>query len=306
MEKVDTDLDNDFARSWLGDGDIPDLSVALARYDDGLHVGYLSVTFANGTEEKEFPTRLAPSPNSRSRISDFSLVMTSSMSEHSMPAPIASTATTAAPPCTDCLPAPSTPTSTSASTSAAPPPDVAHQQAALLDPSTFEPPALGSSNGEAPRVVIEFCDRCRYAQAGRPPSLLVVSRHLTDQDSLVTGAPRWLHRATWTQTELFLTFPPSVDAPPANSPNAAPVAPGLRSISLVPRNAPETGGRFRVWLLLGDSAADVQGPYPTGSKGKERWRGWELVWDRKIEGRFPEMKELVSAHLIINKCDGQN
>lgn len=82
------------------------------------------------------------------------------MSEHTMPAPIASTATSA-PGCTDCLPGPST--STSASTSAAPPPDVS-QQAALLDASTFEPPALGSSDGEAPRVVIEFCDRCRYAQ----------------------------------------------------------------------------------------------------------------------------------------------
>jgi predicted Rdx family selenoprotein len=30
-------------------------------------------------------------------------------------------------------------------------------------------------------------------------------------------------------------------------------------------------------------------------KGKEKWRGWELVWDRKIEGGFPEMKELVRS-----------
>ncbi|GAA5955319.1 hypothetical protein JCM8115_001913 [Rhodotorula mucilaginosa] len=176
-----------------------------------------------------------------------------------MPASIASTATSA-PACTDCLPAPPSSTSASASTTAATPP-----QTTLLDPSTFEPPELGSSDGEAPRVIIEFCDRCR-----------------------------WLHRATWTQTELFLTFPPSVDASSDETPRAAPVASGLKSISLVPRNAPETGGRFRVWLLLGDSAAkEVQGPYPTANKGKEeRWRGWELVWDRKIEGRFPEMKEL--------------
>lgn len=115
---------------------------------------------------------------------------------------------------------------------------------------------------------------------------------------------RWLHRATWTQTELLLTFPPSVDAPSDEAPNAAPAAPGLRSITLVPRNAPETGGRFRVWLLLGDATAkEVDGPYPTGNKGKERWRGWELVWDRKIEGRFPEMKELVSAHLLVDVRD---
>lgn len=30
------------------------------------------------------------------------------------------------------------------------------------------------------------------------------------------------------------------------------------------------------------------------SEGRENWDGAELVWDRKIEGRFPEMKELVS------------
>lgn len=30
------------------------------------------------------------------------------------------------------------------------------------------------------------------------------------------------------------------------------------------------------------------------SEGKDKWDGAELVWDRKTEGRFPEMKELVS------------
>ncbi|POY71206.1 hypothetical protein BMF94_5518 [Rhodotorula taiwanensis] len=132
----------------------------------------------------------------------------------------------------------------------------------LLDPASFEPPDLGSAQGEAPRVLIEFCDRCR-----------------------------WLHRATWTQTELFLTFPPaSLDQTDDGKP--AP-SPGLKSISLVPRNRPETGGRFRVWLLLsGDQDHSEGGPYAASAKGKERWRGWQLVWDRKIEGRFPEMKEL--------------
>jgi predicted Rdx family selenoprotein len=134
------------------------------------------------------------------------------------------------------------------------------------------------------------------ASSGVPRATLKALDSRLIKWALVTPAPRWLHRATWTQTELFLTFPPSVDASSDETPRAAPVASGLKSISLVPRNAPETGGRFRVWLLLGDSAAkEVQGPYPTANKGKEeRWRGWELVWDRKIEGRFPEMKELVS------------
>lgn len=33
---------------------------------------------------------------------------------------------------------------------------------------------------------------------------------------------------------------------------------------------------------------------PEKQKENENWRGWELVWDRKIEGGFPEMKVLVS------------
>ena len=88
---------------------------------------------------------------------------------------------------------------------------------------------------------------------------------------------QWLHRATWTQTELFLTFPPNLDTASNTD------APGLKAITLVPRNAPETGGRFRVWLMR---------PRPDSAL-----RGWELVWDRKIEGGFPEMKALVSPHL---------
>ncbi|WVO14172.1 hypothetical protein L204_101803 [Cryptococcus depauperatus] len=79
-----------------------------------------------------------------------------------------------------------------------------------------------------PSVVIEFCDRCR-----------------------------WAPRATWIQTELFLTFP----------------NPLLKSITLMPLIAPETGGRFRVWVDMGD--------------GKT-----QLAWDRKTEGGFPELKVL--------------
>ncbi|KAH7922894.1 hypothetical protein BV22DRAFT_1069718 [Leucogyrophana mollusca] len=94
----------------------------------------------------------------------------------------------------------------------------------LLDPLTFVPPKPPST----PSVIIEFCDRCR-----------------------------WLHRATWVSTELFLTFPP----------------PALKGISIVPLNSDETGGRFRVWL---DDGGDVP----------------HLMWDRKTEGGFPELKVL--------------
>ncbi|GAA5924961.1 hypothetical protein JCM3775_006328 [Rhodotorula graminis] len=164
----------------------------------------------------------------------------------------------APPACADCPPSTSTSTASSlpsshapqpGSSSSAPPPQP--QQHDVLDPATFVPPALGEGHDreEVPRVIIEFCDRCR-----------------------------WLHRAVWTQTELFLTFPPAVDS---SSP------PGMRAITLVPRNSPETGGRFRVWLRpSAPPSADTPG------KGKERWNGWELVWDRKIEGGFPELKHL--------------
>ncbi|GAA5909270.1 hypothetical protein JCM6882_003784 [Rhodosporidiobolus microsporus] len=154
--------------------------------------------------------------------------------------------------CTDCAPEPSTSSST-VTQPVAPP-----VQDAALDPSTFAPPVLNQreSGEELPRVVLEFCDRCR-----------------------------WLHRATWTQTELFLTFPPPL--PPAAD-SAAP-APGLKAITLLPRNAPETGGRFRVWLLREGYEGRVE---QQRKEGKGKWAGWDLVWDRKVEGRFPEMKEL--------------
>lgn len=60
-------------------------------------------------------------------------------------------------------------------------------------------------------------------------------------------------------TELMLTFPP----------------PTLLSISLVPLDAAETSGRFRVWLFLQDRNV--------------------LLWDRKAENGFPELKILVGV-----------
>ena len=64
-------------------------------------------------------------------------------------------------------------------------------------------------------------------------------------------------------TELFLTFP----------------TPALKVINIMPLNSEETGGRFRVWLFL-------DGKPPA------------LVWDRKVEGGFPELKLLVSTQFL--------
>ncbi|TFK43148.1 Rdx family-domain-containing protein [Crucibulum laeve] len=110
-----------------------------------------------------------------------------------------------------------------------------------LDVSTFVIPEPLSTT----TVMIEFCDRCR-----------------------------WLHRATWVQTELFLTFPP----------------PNIGCISLFPRNVEETSGRFRVWLSIGNEPP-------------------KLVWDRKVEGGFPELKVLkqrIRDHIQPGKSLGHS
>lgn len=158
------------------------------------------------------------------------------------------------------------PTSISTTTPSTPPHDP-------LDKSTFLPPnfhhSLNSPPEELPRIVIEFCDRCR-----------------------------WLFRATWTLTELFLTFPPisiDVEVDALEGREGGKVErkeSGLKAISLLPRSAPETGGRFRVWLYR-------------QSDGREEefasWGGAELVWDRKLEGGFPEMKELVRCFFFSSR-----
>ncbi|KAJ7919388.1 Rdx family-domain-containing protein [Mycena leptocephala] len=98
------------------------------------------------------------------------------------------------------------------------------EQTDLMDPTTFVCPSLT----ETTIVTIEFCDRCR-----------------------------WLHRASWVQTELLLTFPPPI----------------IGCIALLPRNSEETAGRFRVWVT---KTSEVP----------------QLAWDRKVEGGFPELKVL--------------
>lgn len=58
---------------------------------------------------------------------------------------------------------------------------------------------------------------------------------------------------------------------------------GLASTMLVPRVAPDTAGRFRVWLA-------TQAP--------TKATHMHLLWDRKTEGGFPELKELVRCSLL--------
>ena len=62
-----------------------------------------------------------------------------------------------------------------------------------------------------------------------------------------------------------MTFPPSV----------------LKSITIVPLDSEDTGGRFRIWLTVDEGTPPV------------------LVWDRKVEGQFPELKVLVSFSDIM-------
>ncbi|EKM59696.1 uncharacterized protein PHACADRAFT_192070 [Phanerochaete carnosa HHB-10118-sp] len=85
---------------------------------------------------------------------------------------------------------------------------------------------------------------------------------------------RWQHRATWVSTELMLTFP----------------TPTIRGITMLPLNSEETGGRFRVWLTISE-------------------RPPILIWDRKVEGGFPELrilKQRIRDHIQPGKSLGHS
>lgn len=101
--------------------------------------------------------------------------------------------------CVDCDPKQVLPTTTEAPISA-PPPDLP-KPAPQIDPATFSPPKV---DGEVPRVIIEvnplvadFCSRPvgRFGVMGW--SLINLPARLQFCDRC-----RWLHRATWTLTEL--------------------------------------------------------------------------------------------------------
>ncbi|KAF8898174.1 Rdx family-domain-containing protein [Gymnopilus junonius] len=116
----------------------------------------------------------------------------------------------------------------------------------MADSQTFVFP------GPQRTVTIEFCDRVR----------------------ILIHDPR-LHRASWVQTELFLTFPP----------------PTIGAITLVPLNSDDTAGRFRVWVSIPGTEEPL------------------LVWDRKSEGGFPELKVLkqrIRDHLQPGKSLGHS
>jgi hypothetical protein len=52
--------------------------------------------------------------------------------------------------------------------------------------------------------------------------------------------------------------------------------PVLQSITLVPLDSGDAAGRFRIWLTVNENEPPI------------------MVWDRKVEGQFPELKHLVS------------
>lgn len=73
------------------------------------------------------------------------------------------------------------------------------------------------------------------------------------------------------QQELLSTFAPIPPAKQEDS-NTASIA----SVMAIPKVDDASSGRFRVWILPSTSQA----------------QGLQLVWDRKVEGGFPEIKVL--------------
>ncbi len=78
---------------------------------------------------------------------------------------------------------------------------------------------------------------------------------------------RWMLRASWVAQELLTTF-----------------GTRLGEVALVPG----TGGVFRVTVRPGRAAgADVSGPDAVGDAARE-----QVIWDRAVEGAFPELPQL--------------
>ncbi|EPQ27777.1 uncharacterized protein PFL1_04522 [Pseudozyma flocculosa PF-1] len=198
------------------------------------------------------------------------------MSEHKDRADGQDEATT----CQDCSPDPAaTPVQPAQAQAPIPAPAPVEESAKedILDKSTFIPP-LSHIAGDlpSPSLVIEFCHRCRFYP-----------------------------RASWIQTELWLTFPPdeSCILPPPSSSVSKEGGKGgqdqkkeghINAILLLPRTSQETGGRFRIWINLPPSP-----PLPssttttvTEEKGREGAVKWDLIWDRKTDGGFPELRKL--------------
>lgn len=172
-------------------------------------------------------------------------------------APVSTASVPAAP--VPAAPMPATPFPTASASAAQPVPSKLGDPCSV-DTSDIRPPisATAAAGLVQPCIIIEvcvwkltqYCDRCR-----------------------------WQHRATWLQTELFLTFSQK-DAIDGTSSRASGGG-SLASSMLIPRAAPETAGRFRIWLVMhpsGTTNTDVSALY--------------LLWDRKQRGGFPDLAEL--------------
>ncbi|PKI84471.1 hypothetical protein MVES1_001898 [Malassezia vespertilionis] len=123
---------------------------------------------------------------------------------------------------------------------------------APIDLAAEAPISSAAATGAVqPCLIIEYCNRCR-----------------------------WQHRAAWLQTELLLTFQ-AKDAADGRTSRASGGG-ALASTMLIPCVAPETAGRFRVWLITealpGSPNAGATVMY--------------LLWDRKQRGGFPDLPEL--------------
>lgn len=122
--------------------------------------------------------------------------------------------------------------------------------------SSFQPPSTLHLPPNS--IAIEYCDRCR-----------------------------WQHRASWTQTELLITFGPK----PAPSPGQEEEKGGkygsasLSCVAILPKVEEDSAGRFRVWVYH----------RPNEGQGAGEDVKATCIYDRKTMGRFPEMKELVSS-----------
>jgi predicted Rdx family selenoprotein len=138
-----------------------------------------------------------------------------------------------------------------------------------LNTSTFVAPTTPQN----PTLVIEYCDRVRILPVAGSrtcstdlalvPMVSLTRSSNTHSDG--SGVHR-LHRATWIATEISITFP----------------SPMIRTISLVATPAPAPAGRFRVWLL--------EDPNEENKVGAS-----SVIWDRKVDNGFPELKALVRA-----------
>lgn len=75
-----------------------------------------------------------------------------------------------------------------------------------------------------------------------------------------------------------------------------PENPKLGSVSICPSHDVEQSGTFRIWLIREEASISI-GPDEAREQSV-------LLWDKEKEGRFPEVKELVS-HLLASSSDSR-